>query len=108
MPVLEALADDEVHVERVLLARTARGGSVDEIVAAAGRRGVVLQRVAPEKVTRLSGNGRHDQGVVADVVAPGLGSLGAWLADRPPPAPVALVVLDGVTNPANVGMVVRT
>ena len=75
MPVLEALLDPAVQVEKVLLARTARGDSVDEIVAAARQRGVTVQKVAPEKVTRVSGNGRHDQGVVADVEAPGLREL---------------------------------
>lgn len=107
MPVLAALEDREVAVERVLVARTARGESVDAIVAAAKARGVQLQRVAPEKVTRVSGNGRHDQGVVADVVAPGLAELDDWLAGRPT-GRLALLALDGVTNPANVGMVVRT
>ena len=106
MPVLEALADDRVVVERVLLSRSARGESVDEIVVAAGRRGVRIQRVAPEKITRVSGNGRHDQGVVADVVAPGFGELDEFLDTHT--QPLALLVLDGVTNPANVGMVVRT
>ena len=67
LAVLEALADERVGVAQVLLARTARGEGVDAIVAAAARRGVALRRVAPEKVTRVSGNGRHDQGVVADV-----------------------------------------
>jgi 23S rRNA (guanosine2251-2'-O)-methyltransferase len=103
MPVLEALDDERVEVERVLVARTARGPSVDDIVAAARRRGVPLQRVAPEKVTRVSGNGRHDQGVVADVDAPAVAELDGWR----PPATAAVVVLDHVTNPANVGMVVR-
>ncbi|HEV8115011.1 MAG TPA: RNA methyltransferase, partial [Acidimicrobiales bacterium] len=41
------------------------------------------------------------------VVAPGLADLDAWLA-APGGAPaVDIVVLDGVTNPANVGMVLR-
>jgi 23S rRNA (guanosine2251-2'-O)-methyltransferase len=103
MPVLEALASQPV--ELVLLSRTARGDTVDEIVARARERGVPLKRVAPEKVTRVSGNGRHDQGVVAEVAAPGLTELDAWLVGH---RPRALLVLDGVTNPANVGMVVRT
>ena len=106
MPVLEALRDPTVTVDRVLVARTARGESVDDIVAAARARGVTLQRVAPEKVTRVSGNGRHDQGVVADVVAPGLVELDDWLRAHAT-GPLALLVLDGVTNPANVGMIVR-
>jgi len=53
---------------------------------------------------RVSGNGRHDQGVVADVVAPGLRELD----DEIPGGRLALLVLDGVTNPANVGMIIRT
>src|SRR4051794_32303794 len=104
MPVLEALRDPAVPVAKVLLARTARGDSVDEIVAEAKARGVTLQRVAPEKVTRVSGNGRHDQGVVADVDAPNLRELD----DEIPGGRLAYLVLDGITNPANVGMIVRT
>lgn len=104
MPVLEALLDEGVRVEKVLLARTARGDSVDEILAAARRRSVPVQKVAPEKVTRVSGNGRHDQGAVADVEAPGL----RQLEEEIPGGRLALLVLDGVTNPANVGMIIRT
>ena len=103
MPVLEAL--DVADVSLVLLARTARGDSVDDIVRLAGERGVPVKRVAPEKVTRVSGNGRHDQGVVAEVAAPGVVPLDEWLASH---SPTALLVLDGVTNPQNVGMIVRT
>jgi 23S rRNA (guanosine2251-2'-O)-methyltransferase len=104
MPVLEALLDEGVRVEKVLLARSARGDSVDDIVEAARRRSVPVQKVAPEKVTRVSGNGRHDQGVVADIVAPGLRELD----DEIPAGRLALLVLDGVTNPSNVGMIIRT
>jgi len=107
MPVLEALLDEALAVDKVVLARSAHGGSVDDLVAAAHRRGVPVERADATRVTRLSRNGRHDQGVVADVVAPGLADLDAWLA-APGGAPaVDVVVLDGVTNPANVGMVLR-
>jgi len=108
MPVLEALADPAVTVELVLLARSARGDTVDDIVRLARERGVSLKRVAPEKVTRTSGNGRHDQGVVADVRAPGHVELADWLASVPAKGRLSLLVLDGVTNPGNVGMVIRT
>jgi 23S rRNA (guanosine2251-2'-O)-methyltransferase len=106
-PVLEALTDPSVEVERVLLDRTTKGAFVRELEAAAATRGVDVTRVAPEKVTRVSGNGRHDQGVVAEVLTRGIASLDAWLAGRAA-GPVSLVVLDGVTNPSNVGMVLRT
>jgi 23S rRNA (guanosine2251-2'-O)-methyltransferase len=103
MAVLEAL--EAGGVELVVLARNARGDTVDDIVRLAGERGVTLRKVAPEKVTRMSGNGRHDQGVVAEVAAPGLRPLDEWLAST---QPSAVLVLDGVTNPQNVGMIIRT
>ena len=106
MPVLEALRDPSVAVERVLVARTARGDTVDELLTAARERGITVQKVAAEKVTRVSGNGRHDQGVVAEVAAPGMADLDEWLAAGH--VPRHLLLLDGVTNPANVGMIVRT
>lgn len=105
MPVLEALQSAAVEVDVVFVARNARGDSVEEIVRAASARGVKVQRVAPERVTRISGNGRHDQGVVAEVLAPGLAELDDWLVSAP--ARFVLFILDGVTNPSNVGMVVR-
>lgn len=104
-PVLEVLADRSLEVDKVILADTARGGGVDEIVAAAARRGVPLQRAGAERVKKLAGNGRQDQGVLADVVAPRMRPLAQALAD----APLSRVVLlDGVTTPANVGMVIRS
>jgi 23S rRNA (guanosine2251-2'-O)-methyltransferase len=106
--VLEALTDRRVPVERLLVARTARGAGVEEVLGAAAGRGLRAERVAPEKVHRLSGSAHHDQGVLAEVLAEGIEPLDGWLARHPPPGPVALLVLDGVTNPANVGMVVRS
>ena len=38
--VLEALADRRVPVERLLVARTARGTAVEEVLAAAADRGL--------------------------------------------------------------------
>lgn len=105
MPVLEALRDETLAIDKVVLARSAHGASVDDIVEAARRRGVRVERADATRVTRLSRNGRHDQGVVADVVAPGLADLDAWLGTTPPA--VDVVVLDGVTNPANVGLIIR-
>jgi 23S rRNA (guanosine2251-2'-O)-methyltransferase len=106
MPVLEALQGGDVTVSAVFVARNARGDSLDEILDRAAARGIKVQRVSPERVSRISGNGRHDQGVVAEVVAPGLGELDAWLTFAPPS--FRLFVLDGVTNPSNVGMIIRT
>jgi 23S rRNA (guanosine2251-2'-O)-methyltransferase len=108
MPVLEALHDERLAIGKVVLARHVHGASVDEIVAQARRRGVRLDRASGEDVTRISRNGRHDQGVVADVEAPGMAELDAWLAVRRPHEIGGVLVLDGITNPANVGMMLRS
>jgi 23S rRNA (guanosine2251-2'-O)-methyltransferase len=106
MPVLEALLDRRAVVEKVVIARTAQGEAVDRILAAALDRGVRVERADGHRVTRLSRNGRHDQGVVADVASPGLVELDDWLTGRD--GGLSVIVLDGVTNPANVGMILRT
>jgi 23S rRNA (guanosine2251-2'-O)-methyltransferase len=104
-PVLEAISDERLQVEKVLLAENATGSQVSELLRIAGRRGIEVRRVSPTHVTRVSRNGRQDQGVVADVLAPGLRRLDATAAAslRGP-----VLVLDGVTNPQNVGLILRT
>ena len=77
-PVLEALGDPGLPIDKIVLATTA---SAQEIVQAAEARGVPVVREPPEFVTRLSGNGRHDQGVVADVRAPAMRSVHAFLQE---------------------------
>lgn len=105
-PVLEALADGGLQVDKVILADTARGPAAAEIQRAARDAGVPVQRASAHRVKVLAGNGKQDQGVLADVVAPRMRSLAAALDDRRPPARVLL--LDGITTPANVGMILRT
>jgi 23S rRNA (guanosine2251-2'-O)-methyltransferase len=78
------------------------------IRAAAARRGVPVHQASAHRVKVLAGNGHHDQGVLADVVAPGMRPVVEFLAALPADAPCAVLVLDAVTNPANVGMVLRT
>ncbi|MEV5719846.1 RNA methyltransferase [Amycolatopsis mediterranei] len=105
-PVLEALADDGLRVDKVILADTARGPGAAEIQRAAKAAGVPVQRASAHRVKVLAGNGKQDQGVLADVLAPRMRALSAALADRRPPSRVLL--LDGITTPANVGMILRT
>lgn len=105
-PVLEALQDTTLRVVKVLVAENARGPEVADIVRLAADRGVDARRVPPREVTRISRNGRHDQGVAADVEAPRMRALDDFVEGAAPIATVA--VLDGITNPQNVGMILRT
>jgi 23S rRNA (guanosine2251-2'-O)-methyltransferase len=105
-PVLEALTDSNLDVDKVIIADTARGPAVDEIQRAAQARGVPVQRASAHRVKVLAGNGKQDQGVLADVVARRMRPLHTALSDRRPPRRV--ILLDGITTPANVGMILRT
>ncbi|MDQ3788924.1 MAG: RNA methyltransferase [Actinomycetota bacterium] len=103
-PVLEALADRRLDVDKVILADNARGAAAKEIIDAAGARSVRVERASAHRVKVLAGNGKQDQGVLADVVAPRMRRLADGLAARP----ATVLVLDGITTPANVGMILRT
>ncbi|HEX4724449.1 MAG TPA: RNA methyltransferase [Pseudonocardiaceae bacterium] len=105
-PVLEVLADPGLTVDKVVLADNARGAAADEILRAADARGVVVQRASAHRVKVLAGNGKQDQGVLADVVAPRMRPLSVALSARS--LPRSVLVLDGITTPANVGMIIRT
>ena len=107
-PVLEALEDDALTVAKVLVADNARGPEISEIVRLAERRGIECRRTTPRDVTRISRNGRQDQGVVADVEAPAMGPLDEWLDGVASASATTALVLDGITNPQNVGLVLRT
>ncbi|WP_347350862.1 RNA methyltransferase [Intrasporangium sp.] len=104
-PVLEVLLDGAVGVDKVVLAEGARGESLRRIEQAARRRGVPVQRASAERVRKLAGNGRQDQGVFADVIAPRMRPLAQALAQG---RLATVLVLDGITTPANVGMIIRS
>ncbi|WP_020496368.1 TrmH family RNA methyltransferase [Sciscionella marina] len=106
-PVLEALGDPELTVDKVVLAETARGEPVRTIRAAARARGVPVHSASEHRVKVLAGNGKQDQGVLADVLAPRMRPLAEALESGTGRlGPVLL--LDGITTPANVGMILRT
>jgi 23S rRNA (guanosine2251-2'-O)-methyltransferase len=107
-PVLEALGDPALVVDKVVLAEGVDRGAVRTFTEAARARGLELQRASAQRVKVLAGNGRQDQGVLADVVAPRMRPLEHFLADLAETADARVLVLDGLTNPANVGMILRS
>lgn len=107
-PVLEAL-EAGVAVARIHLADNAGGDVVDRLLAAAKARGVQVQRASPKRVSSISRNPKQDQGVVADVAAPRMQTLMAFLEQRTGRHHATTVlVLDGIHNPANLGMILRS
>jgi 23S rRNA (guanosine2251-2'-O)-methyltransferase len=110
MPVLEVLQDTSLTVDKVLVAEGSHGDSLDRIRALAADRGIAVHTASAHRVKVLAGNGKHDQGVLADVVAPRMELVEEFVL-RPSNGPggrEVVLVLDGVGNPSNVGMILRT
>jgi 23S rRNA (guanosine2251-2'-O)-methyltransferase len=107
--VLEALRDPKLEVAGVTIAEM--GGAVtSEVKKSATERGVEVRETTAHRVSLISGNGRQDQGVVADVVAPEMGALADRLDElaRDPGRKQRLLVVDGVTTPGNLGLIIRS
>ncbi len=103
--VLARLRADPASVLEIFLDETRKDARARDLAAAAGRAGVRLMRVAVRRLDGFYGGGRH-QGVVARVeVKRAIDSLDEIL-DAIEGAPL-LLVLDGVTDPHNVGACLR-
>jgi 23S rRNA (guanosine2251-2'-O)-methyltransferase len=105
-PVMEALANNDVTPVRLHLADSNRSSrQLEEMEAIAARRGASIHRHSRDELARISRHRRQDQGVALDVELPGYLSADS-LANSPPAG--ELVAIDQVTNPQNLGMILRT
>lgn len=106
-PVLEALQDPSTQLFRLHLADSNKPAAIlDEIIglARAKKAEVVFhQRLA---LSRISKNAKQDQGVAADVICRGYQSVEQFLAAAP--KNYVLLALDSITNPQNLGMIIRS
>jgi 23S rRNA (guanosine2251-2'-O)-methyltransferase len=106
-PLMEAL-QGERSVERIYIAKGRGGGAVEELIRLARSKGVPLHFEPREVLDRIIGNSKH-QGVMGLVGAKAYGTLDEILerASRQGEAP-AVLVLDGVEDPRNLGAILRT
>ena len=102
--VLARLRADPGSVVEIFLDEARQDARARDLAAAAERAGVRLMRVPAERLDGFYGGGRH-QGVVARVELAQLkNDLDEVLADNEKPL---LLVLDGVTDPHNLGACLR-
>ncbi len=107
-PVLEVLRDPDLPCYRLHLAKSNRqAGIVAEILALAEQRDIDVVYHTREALARISRNGKQDQGVAADLQCPGHQQLDDFLANRPT-GNFSLIALDSITNPQNLGMIIRS
>jgi len=108
-PALEALQDTALACHALHLADNNReGGIIAELLQQARRRGVPVHHHSRAELARISKNGKQDQGVALDIACPAFSSLEDFLPRLEQASPLRLLALDGISNPANLGMIIRS
>lgn len=107
--VLEALQDETLECYRLHLADSNKPAPVlQQLESIAQRRGIETLVHNRRELSRISRNGKQDQGVAADILCPGFRNLQDYLEHQDPLQPARLLAADGITNPQNAGMLVRS
>lgn len=105
-PVMEAL-NGERTVEKIFIADGAEG-SISKIVAVAREQGVMIDFVAKEKIDSMAQGVKH-QGVVARISQYEYASVDDILENaRVSGEDPFIIMLDGITDPHNLGAIIRT
>ena len=105
-PVLESLLDPGLQIAKVHLASSNKpAGIIDDITRLARSRQVPVKYHDKLALSRISRNGRQDQGVAADILCP---EFHDWTALLPPQPRARVIALDRINNPQNLGMVIRS
>jgi 23S rRNA (guanosine2251-2'-O)-methyltransferase len=107
IPVLEALRAGR-EINKLIVAKGAREGSIIQVLAIAHENGVIVQEVDRNRLDQLA-EGRNHQGVIAMVAAHTYATVDdifakAELAGQDP----LILVLDGIEDPHNLGSLIRT
>lgn len=104
---VEVLRDETVQIHKLHLSKSNRiDETINEIIDLAEMRGVEIKYHTKEALSRISKNSAQDQGVAIDVKAHNYRSASQIETDLP--GPFRLLALDGINNPQNLGMIVRS
>ncbi len=104
--VMEALNDNSLTVHRLHLADSNKKAAIlDSIIANASARQIELVYHSKRGLSRISKNSKQDQGVAADIICPAHQSYAEFLQHA---NSFTLLAVDGVTNPQNLGMIIRS
>jgi 23S rRNA (guanosine2251-2'-O)-methyltransferase len=103
--VVEMLEDENVTIHKLHLADSNKtDGIISTILKLAKQRGVEVAYHDKNALSRISKNAKQDQGVCADIIAKTYQNADAILNLKE----YRLLALDGVQNPQNLGMIIRS
>lgn len=105
--VLEALQETNIPAYRLHLASSNRSdATMKKIITLAEARDIEIQHHSRQELSRISRNQRQDQGVALDLQCPHYGDYQSLIKQAP--KHLCLIALDRITNPQNLGMVIRS
>lgn len=109
-PVLEALQADTQPVRLHLSERNRSAPIIDQIISLATQGDAEIFYHSPAALSRISKNAKQDQGVALDIRCPSFQSLDQFLAAQQASyhGSYFAIALDRVTNPQNLGMIIRS
>lgn len=106
--VLEALQDSSTYIYRLHLARSNKPAEIiDDILLLAKQKGAEVVYHDRQALSRISKNASQDQGVAADLQLRGYQHYDDFLRESSKDR-FTLLALDGVNNPQNLGMIIRS
>lgn len=107
-PVLEALSDPATRVYRLHLASSNKSADIlDQIIALASKKNAEIVYHDRMALSRISKNAKQDQGVAVDLICDKFQNCEDFLINNNG-KPYRLLALDGITNPQNIGMIIRS
>ncbi|SFV52934.1 RNA methyltransferase, TrmA family [hydrothermal vent metagenome] len=104
--VMEALEDEAVTIHKLHLSKSNKDVTIlENMKAIASRRNIEVKYHDKQSLSRISKNAKQDQGVALDIVLEYFGNEEEFISNN---IKYRIVALDGVTNPQNLGMIIRS
>ena len=106
-PILETLKEEPERVEKIYVRNSLRDSDVSEIFDLSSSNRIPINHVPGNKLYDMVGN-VNDQGVVAQLSAVKYHEFGEWIETVDTDSYPAVLLLDEMEDPHNVGAVIRT
>jgi 23S rRNA (guanosine2251-2'-O)-methyltransferase len=103
--VVEVLQDESITIHKLHMANSNKmDGSIKKILTLAQKRGIEISKHDKSALSRISKNAKQDQGVAVDIISKSYQDAKeiAKLQEY------RLIALDGIQNPQNLGMIIRS
>ncbi len=103
--VVEILQDKSIEIHKLHMANSNKSdGAIKKILLLAQKRGIEIIRHDKAALSRISKNAKQDQGVAIDIIAQSYQNASAIEKLKS----YRLIALDGIHNPQNLGMIIRS